>query len=399
MLLRLCQQITTTTTTTITTTQYPTHDILGPSLPSLTLSTLSTNTNRLATMKGRSIERLVYEQIFPKPKPNDPQTFQTFLTRNLVVEVRMETQAFYGHLDTHEAKYPGLDYDHPTHRIRLGRYPWHRRLFRAFDTLGLTSAEIAGLTRWEGTKWAKEKFESENGVVIKDTTGDEIPHWDDLPERPVRINHASRAVRFSRSVVQPQVQQQEEDEDSSDVDAEDDSTARGAADELDEKMGEEDVPARNSNNNNNGDDEQIHSIGLELNERLRAGAARRAAGEEDAVLDEEWEQWLRNALDNGILHRDATGDPSSLIPLNMIPAPLTASARAGRWAEVPEYLRAVLRASFQQEGISLPPERTAATAASVASVTPATGLPVGRRVYSGLRLPVGGRTAQSSRAA
>lgn len=352
-------------------------------------------------MKGRSIERLVYEQIFPKPKPNDPQTFQTFLTRNLVVEVRMETQAFYGHLDTHEAKYPGLDYDHPTHRIRLGRYPWHRRLFRAFDTLGLTRSEVAGLTRWEGTKWAKEKFESENDLVIKDTTGDEIPHWDDLPERPVKMNSAaSRAVRFSRSVVQ-QVQLQEEDEDSSDLEGEDDSTARGAADELDEKMGEEDVPARN-NNNNNGDDEQIHSIGLELNQRLRAGAARRAAGDEDAVLDEEWEQWLRNALDNGILHHDATGDPSSLIPLNMIPAPLTASARAGRWAEVPEYLRAVLRASFQQEGISLPPERTAvsaAAAASVASVTPATGLPPGRRVYSGLRLPVGGRTAQSSRAA
>lgn len=326
-------------------------------------------------MKGRSIEKLVYEQIFPKPKPNDPQTFQTFLTRSLITEVRMETQAFYGHLDTHEAKYPGLDYDHPTHRIRLGRYPWHRRLFRAFDTLALTKSEIAGLTRWEGTKWAKEKFESENGVVIKDTTGDDIPHWDELPERPIK-SMTSRAVRFS-SV----------EEEDSDIENEDESTPRGPTEELDEKMNEDDA-------GNHSEEDQIHSIGLELNERLRAGAARRAAGDEDAVLDEEWEQWLRNALDNGVLHRDATGDSTSLIPLNMIPAPLTASARAGRWAEVPEYLRAVLRASFQQEGISLPPERT-----SSATVTPATGLAPGRRVYSGLRLPVGGRTAQSSRAA
>lgn len=334
-------------------------------------------------MKGRSIEKLVYEQVFPKPKPNDPQTFQTFLTRNLITEVRMETQAFYGHLDTHEAKYPGLDYDHPTHRIRLGRYPWHRRLFRAFDTLALTKAEIAGLTRWEGTKWAKEKFESENNVVIKDTTGDEIPHWDDLPERPIRSMAraaSSRAVRFSSP-----------EEEDSDLENEDESTPRGtataSAEEVDEKMNEDDA-------GNQSEEDQMHSIGVELNERLRAGAARRAAGDEHVVLDEEWELWLRNALDNGILHRDATGDPTSLIPLNMIPAPLTASARAGRWAEVPEYLRAVLRASFQQEGISLPPERT-----SAASVTPATGLAPGRRVYSGLRLPVGGRTAQSSRAA
>lgn len=121
-------------------------------------------------MKPPAIDQLVYECMFPKPKATDPQSFQALLQRQLVPEVRLETQAFYGHLSSQEAKYPGLDYSYRPHRVRLSRYQWHRRLFRAFDNLGLTESEIASLTKWEGTRWAKERFEREQGIVIRDTT-------------------------------------------------------------------------------------------------------------------------------------------------------------------------------------------------------------------------------------
>jgi hypothetical protein len=127
-------------------------------------------------MKAPAIDQLVYECLFPKPKATDPQNFQGLLQRNLVPEVRLETQAFYGHLSSQEAKYPGLDYSYQPHRVRLSRYTWHRRLFRAFDNLGLTKSEIASLTKWEGTRWAKERFEREQGIVIRDTTSVSLFH-------------------------------------------------------------------------------------------------------------------------------------------------------------------------------------------------------------------------------
>lgn len=83
-------------------------------------------------------------------------------------------QNFYGALDTLEAQYPGLDYTYGPHRGRLGRFPWHRRLFKAFDALGLTSDEILSICQWEGTKSAKDKYEIETGRVIKDTTMDGV---------------------------------------------------------------------------------------------------------------------------------------------------------------------------------------------------------------------------------
>jgi hypothetical protein len=138
-------------------------------------------------MKGKPIDHLVYESIFPKPKPGDPQNFPDLLLRQLVPEVRSETACFYGGLDSLEAQYPGLDYSYPPHRMRLGRYIWHRRLFRAFDTLRLTPSEIASLTKWEGTRWARERYEKEHNIKIRDTTGDCIHNWVD-PElrRPTR---------------------------------------------------------------------------------------------------------------------------------------------------------------------------------------------------------------------
>jgi hypothetical protein len=125
------------------------------------------------------ISQLVYAQLFPNPGPNDPATFAAHLQKNLVGEVRIETATFYGSLDTTEARYPGLNYASAPHRKRLGRFPHHARLFQAFDNLGLTESEIHGFCRWEGTLWARERYQRDEGVTVQDTTGNEIGPWVD----------------------------------------------------------------------------------------------------------------------------------------------------------------------------------------------------------------------------
>jgi hypothetical protein len=120
---------------------------------------------------------LVYNQLFPSPTASDPPDFHQHLIRNLITEVRIETHRFYGGLETIEAKYPGLNYAYAPHRKRLARFPHHARLFDAFDALGLTSYEIGELCKWEGTLWARQRYERDEGVKVTDTTGNEIKPW------------------------------------------------------------------------------------------------------------------------------------------------------------------------------------------------------------------------------
>ncbi|KAF4984763.1 hypothetical protein FZEAL_124 [Fusarium zealandicum] len=318
-------------------------------------------------MKGRPVDQLVYEYMFPRPKTNDPQNFHALLQRSLIPEVRQETHAFYGHLETQEAKYPGLDYAHKTHRIRLSRWPWHRRLFRAFDGLRLTNAEIAGLTKWEGTKWAKEKYEKEQGYTIRDTTADGFPDWTDIENLP----RASRSQSAEVDYV--------------------------SLDDLDDEM---DVES----------EDELESVGVELNERLRDRVARREAGDTSAVLDEEWEQWLKNAIETGDLSfltdQFFRGtDSSTVVPASLFPPGLLSTARAGQWEEIPESLHPMLRRTLESED---PNRRTALQqareASSTRSPTPASIMrrhfmdnphseyvrrAWPRRQYSDLRLPVG----------
>ncbi|PFH59736.1 hypothetical protein XA68_11946 [Ophiocordyceps unilateralis] len=342
-------------------------------------------------MKGRPVEELVYECMFPRPKSNDPQNFNALLQRSLIPEVRQETHAFYGHLDTQEAKYPGLDYTHDTHRIRLSRWPWHRRLFRAFNALGLTHAEIAALTKWEGTKWAKEKFEKEQGVVIRDTTADGFPDW-------VEPDSLRRGV-----VVVPAVMGDQDNNDARPLDDDEDD--------------DDDENENNNNNNNNDDDsdEALESVGVELNQRLRAQAARREAGETTAVLDEEWEQWLKYAIETGeltILTEQMTeqmfrraNSSSAIIPAALIPQNMLVAARAGQWSEIPEILQPVIRRTIDAEdsGRSQPSRLPAPPGASYPwrqTVDDAMRMRAWpRRTYSDLRLPVGEAAATAPRTA
>lgn len=285
-------------------------------------------------MKGRPVDQLVYGYMFPKPRPSDPQDFQALLQRYLILEVRHETHSFYGHLDTPEAKYPGLDYTHPIHRIRLSRWQWHRRLFRAFDGLRLTPNEIAGLTKWEGTKWAKERFERDQGIQIRDTTADGFPNYAD-PDDP----YSAQSLRARSEETEEPI--------------------TAADEEREEDNEEEDEES----------DGELESVGVALNERLRQRVAmRNMSGDNSMPLDEEWENWLKHALESGELPHVADqiarfpGPRNTLTADDIFPPRMMAAARAGHWDEIPDFLHDMIRRALQSgrrpAQASIPPVST-----------------------------------------
>jgi hypothetical protein len=212
-------------------------------------------------MHKPSITQLVYKHLYPRPNPQkDPPSFAQFVSRLLVHEVRTETTNFYGSLNCVEAQYPGLDYSFWAHRQRLGRFPHHKRLFKAFDELGLTKNEIYSICQWEGTKSAKDKYEKDVGRKIKDTTLDDVA-VEEQRQEPVAYFHG------------------EEDEQS-----------YMSEDEMDN------IP-----------NEVRQSYGVQLNEQLRAAADAQARGE-PVVFDEQWEQWMKEALERNELGVDAIMD-------------------------------------------------------------------------------------------
>ena len=229
-------------------------------------------------MRQPNIAQIVYEELFPCPRPNDPTSFSSHVTRNLVPEVRIETATFYGALDCIEAQYPGLDYACSPHRRRLSRFQWHRRLFRAFDKLGLTRDEIHSICQWEGTKSAKDKYERDAGQEIRNTTMDGIAVAS-RPSSPRAYFPQPKAhVRRYEGIVYDVMRHRH-----GGLSQHNDSDEEGSV--------EEDI----------SDPTQIESVGVELNRRLLAAAEARARGD-DVVLDEQWEQWMKDMLErNAVL--------------------------------------------------------------------------------------------------
>lgn len=225
------------------------------------------------------ISVLVYTALFPNPSPNDPPSFSAHLSKNLVGEVRIETATFYGSLDTIEARYPGLNYAHAPHRKRLGRFPHHKKLFDAFDRLGLTDSEIQGFCRWEGTLWARERYERDEGVKVRDTTGMEIGEWIDR-----RRTMSSR--RRNGINVKTDIEVEIEEVPSSTV--------------VTDPVRPVDTEMQDSSEDEEDGDEQVldESVGFALNQRLMQAAALREQGQ-DAPMDPEWEQYLKDAQERG----------------------------------------------------------------------------------------------------
>ncbi|KAI9806489.1 MAG: hypothetical protein M1833_003676 [Piccolia ochrophora] len=179
--------------------------------------------------------------------------------------------------------------------MRLSRFTHHRRLFRAFDELGLTKDEILGLCRWEGTRWARESYERQENIKVRDTTGDEIPEWTPrVKQEPSKL--ASDGLEVDTEELDDELQEG--------------STVNGDEEES---------------------EEEIESVGIELNQRLSAAAEARERGA-DVVMDEAWEQWLKEASERGTLTdsinalRAGQTLPPIGMPLNpsTIPRPTTA---------------------------------------------------------------------------
>ncbi|KAJ5543450.1 hypothetical protein N7535_005874 [Penicillium sp. DV-2018c] len=233
-------------------------------------------------MRKPSLAQAVYNATFPRPRANEPGSFAAHITRNLVPEVRVETSLFYGSLDCIEAQYPGLDYSYGPHRMRLGRFPWHRRLFRVFDELGLTEQEIGDLCRWEGTKSARQRYEAEEGVRVQDTTAQSVRPASPNPVPSIEVHYDD--FGFCRP----------DEEDDGVIETQSNGTVRATESRTSSyRSAEEELAVEEEYS-----DEEIESCGLALNNRILAAMAARDQGT-DVPLDEDWEQWLKEAGERG----------------------------------------------------------------------------------------------------
>jgi hypothetical protein len=237
------------------------------------------------------ISVLVHNALFPTPSAQDPPSFSAHLSKNLVGEVRIETATFYGSLDTIEARYPGLNYAYAPHRKRLGRFPHHKKLFEAFDRLGLTDSEIQGFCRWEGTLWARERYERDEGVKVEDTTGIEITAWVDRRKTRPHNSNAAKGINV-KTDIEVEIERVPASEHARHTDISQPTTA--------------DTEMQDSSDDD--DDVDVdESVGFELNQRLMHAAALRDQGANvPMAMDPEWEQYLKEAQERGELNIDAT---------------------------------------------------------------------------------------------
>ena len=145
-----------------------------------------------------------------------------------------------------------------------------------FDDLRLTDPEIQALCRWEGTRWARERYENDEGVKIRDTTFDDVKPW----------------VAPAPTATKVELRGGEEWE----VELETNMASDAASEDEDEEMEDSEV----ENQDEESEDELQQSVGVELNQRLLAATEARARGEE-VVLDADWEQWLKEAAERGAI--------------------------------------------------------------------------------------------------
>ena len=236
-------------------------------------------------MKKPEIWKLVLGRLLPAKSDFSYNDWRTYTNRYLIPEIHTEILRFYGDNSSPEALHPGLDYANPAQRARLQAFPRHNQLFGVFERLRLVDSEIHALCKWEGTKYHKENFERQTRMPLRDTTWDDIQPYN--KERPT----ASLGPRGScpRSLGQMRaevalgmdVQDGYEDEDMGD---------------SEENEEEEDA----EESEEESEDELQQSVGVELNQRLMAATEARARGE-DATLDADWEQWMKEAMERGVV--------------------------------------------------------------------------------------------------
>lgn len=142
----------------------------------------------------------VYTLLYPtisaaKPDANQPPNFESLARHHLAKEARHEARTFYGEDGGLLLRLAGFDYNLPHVRRRLSRCRHHRRLFIAFDQLCLTPHEIYELCTWDCTLWQRNKFlerHPEQALAVEDTTGCEVPTWEEVEARRERQREHDR---------------------------------------------------------------------------------------------------------------------------------------------------------------------------------------------------------------
>lgn len=152
------------------------------------------------------------------------------------------------------------------------------------------------LCRWEGTLWARQRYEHDEGIRVVDTTGSEIAPW--VERRPGREKR--RSIKVKTEI---------------EVEIEEVDAAQAVSTQEDEAM--EDVnthtpDAAQAQGEAEDSDEEVSSVGLSLNARLIAAiAAREQQGNSDIPLDPAWEAYLKEAAENGMPLLDTLLPPAT----------------------------------------------------------------------------------------
>lgn len=202
--------------------------------------------------------------------------------------------------------------------MRLGRFPHHARLFDTIDKLGITNQEVMDLARWEGTLWARQRFERDEGIKVRDTTGDGIIPW--IDSRSIKRGHG-KGIRVKVETAVEVTQDPHADGPYDCTPQAEEFLDDDEDDEDDDMDHDEPEPIEGDDNIQDGLDEPVtgtsQSLSHDLNRRILAAiAARQRSG---ANFEPELEAYLKELVESGQLlsaSRPADGplvDPSTTL--------------------------------------------------------------------------------------
>lgn len=147
-----------------------------------------------------SVGDQIYRIFYPNPKPDDHPSWDAVVRKELAKEARHESRMFYGDDWGNVMQQPGVDYSGRWARTRLKRFPWHKKLFDAFDQLNLTESEIYNLCTWDCTKHALDVAQAANpGMKLGDDTGDDIPTWEEVQAQREQARRAAQGYTDDES--------------------------------------------------------------------------------------------------------------------------------------------------------------------------------------------------------
>ncbi|EPS42559.1 hypothetical protein H072_3487 [Dactylellina haptotyla CBS 200.50] len=144
----------------------------------------------------RQVHQAIHSRMMKRNADDDVVQWDQIVS-TLVTELKHEVAAFYGNEGSDlEKQYPGFDYHDEKIRARLSRWSWHRSFFKAIDYLGLSESEIDSVVTWWGTLKERRMYEKRTGRVIRDTTGDDIPTWEEVQNMKLEKKRQDDAIRY-----------------------------------------------------------------------------------------------------------------------------------------------------------------------------------------------------------